>query len=299
MKLFKLLNYNYSDWGVKMDEDGLYEKEGIVLYEEKDLLKNLILATYVADAKNEGEMVNDGDKRVTSAVTISNIRKIDEEFIDSLLDKGVEFNSNLAFRSVVNDDLDALIRLIEKRGFDAKACAYDILKLAIDRGRLQFIKYAIEELKADITSEEYLFAQLFEDGRLECIKYLIENLGYKEHIEKSTDLYLASAYGHADVVRYLVDNGSAALCAKNECGFTDAMIINELEIVKIYLENGFDINGFDGIVVLQATEFESYHILKYFLENNLANEDSIKKALIRANERGYEDIAELLKANLK
>ena len=138
------------------------------------------------------------------------------------------------------------------------------------------------------------------NGHLEMVKLLVEN-----GADYTNALRLASREGHLEVVKYLVEDG-ANINAKNKDSWTALMwasLNGHLEVVKYLIENGADINAKDkdGWTVLMWASREGHlEVVKYLIENGAdinAKRDSGWTTLMEASRKGYLEIVKYLIEN--
>ena len=96
------------------------------------------------------------------------------------------------------------------------------------------------------------------EGRLEIIKYLVDN-GADIHANDEYDLRRAAANGRLEVVKYLVDNG-ADIHANDDGALRWAAENGRLEVVKYLIDNGADIHARGDC----ALNFAAKNVREYF-----------------------------------
>ena len=116
-------------------------------------------------------------------------------------------------------------------------------------------------------------------------------------------LSYASFYGHTDVVKFLLDNGSQP-SVQAKSGMTPLMAASaegHIEIVDILLRAQADVNMTrdDGITALYFSSFNGYsHIVKMLLNSKAVPElhavNNNITPLIAASDRGHQEVVDLL-----
>ena len=124
---------------------------------------------------------------------------------------------------------------------------------------------------------------------MEIVKYLLEhgadNISYA--------LRTASKRGYSEIFNCLLKNGSGYI---NEA-LLDAIINENLELVKYLVEHGADVNAkYDNgsTVLMEASVYGTLEIVKYLVENGAEN---INKALMIVSSKGYLEIVKYLIQN--
>ena len=143
------------------------------------------------------------------------------------------------------------------------------LYMASFHGKLPVVKYLVQN-GADVnlqknTGDTPLHAASW-SGNLEILKYLIKkdaDITIKNNFG-NTPLHTASWQGKFEVVKYLINSG-ADITLKNNFGNTplyNAMQTNRLEIVR-YLMNHLDK---DKVYLLRASQWDNLEIVKFFVQ---------------------------------
>lgn len=130
-----------------------------------------------------------------------------------------------------------------------------------------------KETKRNPTENQFVTAA--QTGNLRQIKELLDSgAGINASSKDFTALMAASAFNHADIVKYLVDRG-ANINSKDCDGFTALMYAAEhrnLDVLKILIDHGAEVNAKDNFghsvlywalfdTIENANDFEVIHLL--------------------------------------
>ena len=142
---------------------------------------------------------------------------------------------------------------------------------AVSHGHLNIVKYIIENKIEEIPAFRRLefLEKISDTGYLDILKYFVEDLKFDFHQEEEVVLRRASACGHLEIVKYVVERG-ADVNVRQGSPLRSAALEGHHEIVKYLVENG-------SIISPKAYEFakknKHYHIAdcldKHFLYKKL------------------------------
>jgi ankyrin repeat protein len=103
-------------------------------------------------------------------------------------------------------------------------------------------------------------------GHLEVVKYLMKN-GSDIHSGNNEALIVASEYGYVEIVKYLIKNG-ADIHAQREYALRTASEYGYLEVVKFLVENGADIHA-ENNYALRKASFKHYSDIVKYLKSKM------------------------------
>lgn len=111
---------------------------------------------------------------------------------------------------------------------------------AASYGALNIVKYLIEDVSENITNidESEILHSAARGDNLDVVQYLIKkgaNVNKKNYIGE-TPLFIATRYGHINVVKYLIEEANADLNIKNEYGETSLKKARS-QVMKDYLKS--------------------------------------------------------------
>lgn len=144
--------------------------------------------------------------------------------------------------------------------------------------------------------------ELINEGGINASSKTEINIGDVTHYANSTPLMIASSYGHYDIAKALIDNGSLVNLRAGD-GFNalmEAVRTGNIEIAKLLIEHNSDINikNKDGKnMIMIACEKGNEEMFNLLIENNAdINEKSSwgASALIYASEKGNINIMQYL-----
>jgi ankyrin repeat protein len=123
------------------------------------------------------------------------------------------------------------------------------------------------KMGADVsTHNNFVLSHATANGRLEIVKYLVEEHDAKLNVgDDSVPLRLASNYGYLEIVKYLVEKG-ADIHALTDEALRHAAVHGYLEIVKYLIENGADIHASNDYALRYAAFYGHLETVKYLLE---------------------------------
>jgi len=81
-----------------------------------------------------------------------------------------------------------------------------------------------------------------------------------------------------EIIQLLIDAGADIRVNNDEF----LVVARYFPFIKLAIENGADVNAYDGEAIIKASSLGDYKIVKYLIENN-ANYNSIVKALKHCN----------------
>ena len=127
----------------------------------------------------------------------------------------------------------------------------NLLQLASYRGKLDIVRFCVEEKGLDMNSEHVggrtALITAVRHGHLQVVKYFIEggtNVSTIENKNKDRLLHAAATCGHLHVVQYLLKSGAEIkMQAKNQdTPLHTAAYHGQLQTVELLLKNGAEIN---------------------------------------------------------
>ena len=148
--------------------------------------------------------------------------------------------------AVIDLKLEMVQFLVEEEGTDVNFvdCHIDTpLSLAIEEHHFPIMKYLVEKgANVDFYKNgKSLLQSVSSQGFQKTVKFLLKNgadVNFKD-IYGRTSLHMASFSGHLNVVKLLVEEGKADVCATNRNGESSlllALINDKIEIVKYLLK---------------------------------------------------------------
>ena len=99
-----------------------------------------------------------------------------------------------------NGNLSKVKELVEQ-GVDINADNHYSIRIAVEIGHLEIVKYLVEQAK-DTSYTNYTLNLAAAHGHLEIVKYLIDKKA-DIHIGNDSSLRWAAIYGHLEVINYL------------------------------------------------------------------------------------------------
>ncbi len=169
-----------------------------------------------------------------------------------------------------------------------------ILCFASEGPNLDIVRYLVDK-GADIHFEnETPLLRAIEYHNLSIVKYLVD---CGADLKKFSDNFLEriSMYGNSDIIQYLVELGvdftTSGKCLGSACRN------NRLITVKIFIENGVDVQTNDNYAIKCASERGYINLVKLLIENGAdvtADDNYAIKAAILNN---HLDVVELLHSN--
>ncbi len=179
-----------------------------------------------------------------------------------LLQKGADIhidNDEAVEDAVYNGFLDVIKYLVEK-GVDISGDkGNDILLIAARRGKLNVVKYLLENnIGTNIIDEA--FSNAAKGGHLEVLKYLVEN-GAEFRVDRETISYAVEG-GNLDTLKYLVENGTNI--DKLMFGSISIAIRRDhLDVLKYIMENAKFDDKMLAKILLQSVKYHKQDILEY------------------------------------
>ena len=156
------------------------------------------------------------------------------EEIKSILSVGVQLNEKNYLNQAINTANIEIIKLLVEAGIDVNR--KDPLSNAIGEEQFETVKILLDK-GADPNYEEYLHKML-EAGNVEITRLLID-AGAKPH---EFDLFFAIQSKKPEIVRILLDAGVSVKGKKNIEPIILAVEIDNLEMIKMLVEAGAEIN---------------------------------------------------------
>ena len=130
------------------------------------------------------------------------------------------------------------------------------------------------------------------NGHLEVVKYLVE-MGANFRVEDEEPVRFASFYDHLEVVKYLVEKG-ADFRARGNWAILSASELGNLEIVKYLTEKGADFRAEDDYAVKMASANGHLEVVKYLVEKGADFRALDNYAVRYASFNGYFKVAKYL-----
>jgi ankyrin repeat protein len=157
---------------------------------------------------------------------------------------------------------------------------HEAAKRAIDYRHSNVLKYLLDsgldvQYTAYADGEELLeYACLDYDGQVEVLE-ILRGHGAVFETDESDAMANACLRGNYEIVEYLLANGMAADAHRvyedgmpDSCGIETAIMYGYLDIIRLLVENGADIeyrDAYGGTHIMNAAQ-DGYHILEYFIE---------------------------------
>ena len=190
-------------------------------------------------------------------------------------------------------------------------------------GRLDMVKYLVEEMNVDLLSKDLEgdipLHHAASNGQLSVVKYFIEEKRVfvdTPNDNGKTPLHYAAAAGQLEVVKYLIEQAYASAFARDKYGwsvFQDAVKQCQLNVIRYLVENrGIDVRNTGAILVIsllsQAANSSEKDVVEYLISKGAdvntkspTNTDmpqlGEKTALHIAASRNLKDVAEILIKN--
>ncbi len=160
------------------------------------------------------------------------------------------------------------------------------------KGIRQWNKYYIDILRNIEHNPNYYFVEGSKRGKLDWVMIAVHN-GADIHTDDNNALIYASKTGNLDLVKYLFalgmkNNINDALSSASERG--------HLPVVKYLLDNGADINYYQGLALSSAVTHGHLPVVKYLLDNGADTKHITDISLDRAKRRGHTDVINYLSA---
>ena len=175
-------------------------------------------------------------------------------------DQEVIFNMAIS-EGEVDDDTDSLQLLIDY-GIDVNLSDDYALQVAARCGALECAKLLIKNGANVQAKNNAAFLHAASKSNLEMVKLLVEN-GADVNVSEGHALQSAINTGNKEMVKYLIEQNIDI----NE-GLIAACVLykNELDIVKLLVDNGADVNTCDGEALFCALRRGHLDIAKYLVE---------------------------------
>ncbi len=153
-----------------------------------------------------------------------------------------------------------------------------LLEFSIKHGRLDVIKYLIEERYHDISfcfSKAYIksMPMYFEKNGLEIFKYFLEkNIIQSENLEKDNFLYncLVDSNNDSrfDIVKFLVEEKNYDVRINDNDALLEASRGNNPEIIQYLINHGSDVTDYNYGAYSLAASFGYFEVLEVLEKNN-------------------------------
>ena len=172
----------------------------------------------------------------------------------------------------------------------------DNITLYYTEGQLIKFKEDCSKLRIDYTLlVKYCFDIRWAsaNGHLEIVKLLIDN-GADVTADDNYAIRRASDNGHLEVVKLLIANG-ADVTADNNQAIRDASNNGHLEVVKLLIDNGADVNANNNEAIRWASDNGHLEIVKLLIDAGADVTADNNYAISRASDSGHTEIVELLK----
>ena len=164
-------------------------------------------------------------------------------------------------------------------------------------GFRECIKYFIEW---NLVPEKFIMRSIdvaIKRNKFDSVKVIVKSIDYIDWLENKSLIYWVIDMGFIELMDTIIEKGININRNKkgDEAPLCYAAKKSNLEMVKLLVENGADINQAKGLPLEYCVENRDLPLLKYFLETKLVREDVIDRCLVIA-QKGHEDrnIIELL-----
>jgi ankyrin repeat protein len=167
-------------------------------------------------------------------------------------------------------NLIGLKYLIEERKIPINSKnRYEILRTSARRGHIKILKYLIEHVinhDMDIYADYFALTESATYGRLEAIKYMVEEYGIDMDSMKHA-LELSAIHGHLQVARYLVGRG-INIHFYNDITLLSCAVNGSLESIKFIVEECGDVNKDRMELALRiSAEHGHLKVVEYFVDH--------------------------------
>ena len=173
----------------------------------------------------------------------------------------------------------------------------DLFSFSVRVGFRECIKYFIEW---NLVPEKFIMRSIdvaIKRNKFDSVKVIVKSIDYIDWLENKSLIYWVIDMGFIELMDTIIEKGININRNKkgDEAPLCYAAKKSNLEMVKLLVENGADINQAKGLPLEYCVENRDLPLLKYFLETKLVREDVIDRCLVIA-QKGHEDrnIIELL-----
>jgi ankyrin repeat protein len=142
---------------------------------------------------------------------------------------------------------------------------------------------------------EHYFICECRKGDINKVKYYIDS-GVDPSCDNNRAIVVASAYGHAEIVKLLLQDSRVNPASPNNYSIRCASEHGHIEVVKLLLnDKRVDPCDNNNAAIRWASKEGRYDVVKLLLNNSRVNPgDHNNEAIINASARGYYKIVELL-----
>jgi ankyrin repeat protein len=197
---------------------------------------------------------------------------ISKKYMGPVLFSAISTNNYAIFKLLI--DYHADIYLKDPVFGDEMKTALDMAELRGSRKMALWLKKAGVANGTPPQTKEDLFIQAVKDNDIRSVKKYIGqgiNPNYKDTHER-TALMWAVMYGYHDLVRFLLDHGADIAVRQEHANFIPLLTAAEngdLELVKLFLDRGVDVNMQDhyySTALILSCKEQHTEIVKYLLE---------------------------------
>ena len=163
---------------------------------------------------------------------------------------------------------------------------------ALANGHFHLINYFISTgFKIEDVADD-AFVNAVEKDRSDVLEYLLPYLQDKEGIIQESYNTIVG-YGKLDTVKYLISKGAKV----RNADLLSALRKEDLDLVKLLVENGADIHFDNDQVFVMAASYDHLDIVKYLLSKGINIHTRNDTALIMASYHGHLEMVKLLVEN--
>jgi len=145
------------------------------------------------------------------------------------------------------------------------------LRRSVEANHVEIVKLLIDDIKLSFALETDLFKTAINTKSYDVAQFFIDHSDdiHEQNNTKTQTLCILAERGELDLLKQLVKKGFELQLDKNSLIFNAAAKKGRINVMRYFVELGYDINTHNGVAITFPISNQEYQATEYLLQNNL------------------------------